>query len=545
MAGNFDFVSTYDEGEAASGSRPMTPGGVPGSRSPSTGPTSVGSSVSQKYKIPANRGIAALENELKVAELEAKIRELRTDESKVLGGKLPGQNLPFFLKKSKMEFLQRRFPRTTFKCISDNAHDHPLAHTETMIAVAKAHRMIEAGSFVVDYYGSVGACAEFNAKQSRSNNPKRAVAYIDLMSPKAFIRHRKIGDVVGNDGKIRYVHVSEGIAADLGATKTGLFLGEDIPGHNVTWFFKHSIYYLSDEQIQECLNVEGSRAIAVVHRHVAQSGELFDGECTYAKVEGCVEQVNTLTGEGYVHRDVSWLWDSRSKVKYNSNGAFTWTFHMVTEETWIVEFVAVPVGLDERYTKQASYLGKNAAIHEMNTAAEVPTHFPHPALADMPDATCFMAGGVPVIKFGDTRMPDCRVTSPELYQFLLASVVGKPRDADRLQDLFALARSHCLTTSEFPGKKNFGVRAADIAGHVFLAHVTGLSSETRMLRALACHDIWSREHSALLDGVHVLKGVSAEGKVRTAVGIAKRVNQARKHGDTFDGILHAIDNSTR
>jgi len=458
---------------------------------------------------------------------------------------LPGQNLPFFLKKSKMEFLQRRFPRTTFKCISDNAHDHPLAHTETMIAVAKAQRMIEAGSFVVDYYGSVGACSEFNARQSRSNNPKRAIAYIDLLSPKAFIRHRKIGDVVGPDGRIRYVHVSEGIEADLGATRSGLFLGEAIPGDQVTWFFKHSIYYLSDEQIQECLNVEGSRGIAVIHRHVAESGQLFDGECTYAKVAGCVEQVNTLTGEGYVHRDMSWLWDSRSKVKYNTKGAFTWTFHMVTEETWIVEFVAVPVGLDERYTKQAAFLGKNTAIHEMNEAAEVPTHFPHPALADMPDATCVMAGGIPVVKFGDTRMPDCRVTSPELYEFLLASVVGKPRDTDRLHDLFALARSHCLTTSEFPGKKNFGVRAADIAGHVFLAHVTGLSSETRMLRAMACHDVWVREHAALLDGVHVLAGTGKEGVVRSAVSMAKRVNQARKQGDTFDGILHAIDNSTR
>jgi hypothetical protein len=545
MAGIFDFVSTFSESEDVSSTETMAAPLKPGSHSNSTVPSTVGSSVSQRYKIPAHRGITALENELKIAQLEAQIRELKTDESKCLGGKLPGQNLPFFLKKSKMEFLQRRFPRTTFKCTSDNAHDHPLAHTETMIAVAKAQRMIEAGSTVVDYYGSVSACTDFNAKQARSNNPKRAIAYIDLMSPKAYIRHRKIGDVVGPDGQIRYIHVSEGIEADLGASRSGLYIDRAIPGGDVTWFFKHSIYYLSDEQIQDCLNVEGSRGLAVIHRHVASSGQLFDGECTYAKVEGCVEQVNTLTGEGYVHRDMSWLWDSRSKVKYNTNGAFTWTFHMVTEETWIVEFVAVPVGLDERYTKQAACLGKNAAVHEMNTAAEVPTHFPHPSLADMPDATCLMVGGIPVVKFGDTCMPDCRVTSPELYEFLLASVVGKPRDADRLQDLFALARSHCLSTSEFPGKKNFGVRASDIAGHVFLAHVTGLSSETRMLRAMACHDVWAREHSALLDGVHVLANTGREGMVRSAVGLAKRVNQARKQGDTFDGILQAIDNSTR
>jgi len=530
MAANiFDWVSNHSGASAPPSVAPSPP---------------VSQAGSVAYVPPARRAdpTARLERELKIAQLEAELREVRSTESKALGGKLPGQNLPFFLKKDKMEFLQRRFPRTTFKCTSDNHHDHPLAHTETMIATAKMQRMIEAGATMIDYYGSVSACDAFNRTQARSTTPKTAVAYIDRLSPKAFLRHRKVGDPTGNDGKLRYIEVSEGFELDFGATADGIMLGAErgfIPGPDITWTFKHSLYYLSDEDIQRCLNVQGSRALAVIHRHVGTQGQLFDGECTFAKVEGTVEQINVLTGEGYVHRDMSWLWDSRSKVNYNSLGAFTWTFHMVSEETWIVELVAVPTGIDERYAKQARTKGANGACEEMNAAALVPSPFPHPALADMPDASCILVGGVPCITFADTRLPDCRVTSPQLYEFLLASVVGKPRDADRLQDLFSLARSHCLSTSEFPGKKNFGVRAADIAGHVFLAHVTGLKAETRMLRAAACHGVWAREHSALLDGVYMHSG-GRESGLQSVVMAAKRVNQARKTGDTFDGILNAI-----
>lgn len=534
------------------------PGSRPGSPIPSLSGASVGSASSlassqparQRYVAPAlRRKEKTLEVQAKIAQLELELEETKAKASKSLGPKLPIFNLPFFLKRSKMEFLQSRFPRTTFRCVSDNAHDHPLAHAETMIAVQKAYRMIAAGSLVVDYYGNAGAMLDFNRAQARSNNPKYGIAYIDHLSPKSYIRHRNMParqiTLANAVPSLLWTDVSEGLDIDLNIDRQRNTL--DVPGRGaytgdkVTWFFKHSLYYLSDDEIQHCLNLEGSSMLAIVHRHPYGSGQMFDGECTYAKKAGVVNQVNVLTGESYTHRDFSWLWDSQTKVKYTSNGAFTWTFHMVSEETWLIELVAVPPHLDERFRSRANFLGVNGAAHELNTHAEAPSQFPHPALADLPDATCVLVGGIPIIRFGDEALPDCKVTCVELYEFLRAAIVGKPRDPDRLQDLFALARSHALSTSAFPGKQNFNVRAEDISSHVILAFVTGLAKETRLLRASLAHSVWAREHQALLDGGGLV-GSAPESSVKSAMHIAKRINNARKQSkDTFDAILSVVE----
>eukprot|EP00697_Spironema_sp_BW2_P014747 gnl/Spiro4/528_TR291_c0_g1_i1.p1 gnl/Spiro4/528_TR291_c0_g1~~gnl/Spiro4/528_TR291_c0_g1_i1.p1 ORF type:complete len:576 (-),score=32.72 gnl/Spiro4/528_TR291_c0_g1_i1:70-1698(-) len=486
----------------------------------------------------ADHGIAELQ--YKIQELAWEKEQLEAKQAKTLGPKLPKFDLPFFLRKSKMAFLQERFPRTTFRCVSDNAHDHPLAHTETMIATKKALRLAPAGSLVVDYYGSASAMDAFNAEQQRSNNPKVGLAYIDYKSPKAFIRHRKVGAAMVN-GVMRHVVAHSGIGPDLGASSSGLtHNGVHYTGENITWFFKHSLYYLSDEEIQECLSVEGSHAVAVIHRHDKSSGTLFDGECSYAKIEGCVQQVNKLTGESYTHRDLSWLWDSRSKVRYNSLGAFTWTFHMVSEDTWIIELTAVPPELDERYVNRAKFLGVKTAAGEMNDHDAVASHFPHPMLAELPDASCTLVGGIPVIKFKDVALPDCPVTSPELYEFLCTSAAGRPRTPDLMQNLFAIARSHVLSSSEFPGKKGFSVKAEDIANHVVLAYLSGLDRETKLLRSSAAYATWSAEHHSLLDGVHLNASSSGEGRLKGALFAAQRINRARKSGDTFDAILSSV-----
>lgn len=520
----------------------------------SVGSQSVASSVSgastnstARYVPPARvRELKVQQNALAIAELKHKIElltleseELEVRKARTLGPKLPKFDLPFFLKKSKMDFLQARFPRTTFRCTDDKAHDHPLAHTETMIATKKALRIAPAGSLVVDYYGSVSAMASFTAEQARSNNPKVGLPYIDLYSPKAFLRHRNIGQPMVN-GRTRYVHVNEGIHNDLNIhANTLTHDGRVYAGSDVVWFFKHTLYYLSDDQIQDCLNVEGSMGLAVIHRHVLDSGSLFDGECTYAKIDGSVQQVNKLTGERYTHRDLSWLWDSKDKVKYNANGAFTWTFHMVTEETWIIEMVAVPPNLDERFTSRAKFLGPRTAGEELNAHDTTPSAYPHPALADLPDSSCKMVGGVPIISFTEDELPDCRVTSVELFEFLRVAAVGQPRGPDLMQSLFALARSHSLDSSEFPGKRNFQVKAEDLASHVVLAFVTGLKKEVRLLRAATAHSVWSKEHHALLDGVHLTSGGN-ESRLQGALLAARRVNAGRKSGDTFDAILNTI-----
>lgn len=492
-----------------------------------------------------------VKGELRLAEAQADLGEhnvrrltAERDAQKMLRGSLPEFKLPYFLNKDQLSLLTSRFPRTTFHVAQDNAHDHPLAHTENMIATVKAHRMVAAGQTLIDVYGDPKRCTDFNRAQARSNNPKRAYAYVGLFSEKDYLRSLKWGPSHDNNGLV-YVEHNQGIIEDLDVREDGLhqLTADVIPGNQLTWFCRNTMYYLDDDTIAKMLRPAGSRMLSIVHRHMNNQGSLFGGECTYGKIAGCVEQVNVLTGERYVHRDLSFLWDSTSKVVRTASGAYTWTFTMVSVDTWIIELCGVPAHLDERFRARSSVVGPVTASSEMNDHALVPTRFPHPALAALPSAKCKMVHGVPVISFDGGLLPECKVTCPPLYEFLAANMVGKPRDEERLADLFSLARSHVVNGQEFPGKRNFSVAHQDIATHVLLAFVSGLETEVNLLRAVEAYRVSAREHSALSAGsALVVPSLAApESSLRTAASILKRVNHARKQKDTFDGILSALE----
>jgi len=318
-----------------------------------------------------------------------------------------------------------------------------------------------------------------------------------------------------------------------------LFLDKE-QGQQVAFMLIHTLYYMTDDAIAKMLRLPGSRAVAVVHRHSADSGTLMQGESTYAKVAGCVEQINVQTGERYVHRDVSYLFTSRSKVVHTPEGAYTWTMHKVTDDTWIIVLVGC-VSRDERFVKQTKSNGINSACEEMNSSALVQTHFPHPSLAILPKAKCTLVGGVPVIRLEGTNLPEVRVSSPEMLEFLCSSIAGKPRNAVTYNDLFSLARSHLENGTSFAGKIGFRCPSSEIAGHVTLAYLSGLGNETELLRAVACYHTWAREHHALLDMSAVVLGGKGETNGRAALSLAKRINHARKSGDVIGGVIEALD----
>jgi len=309
----------------------------------------------------------------------------------------------------------------------------------------------------------------------------------------------------------------------------------------LTYISIHTLYYLSDYQIASLLRPSGSRMIALVHRHSGIQGSLFNGECTYGKKGATVEQVNALTGERYVHRDLSWLWDSSTKVVYTDAGGFVWTFHMVSKETWIIVLTATPV-MDERVVNRAKHVGFNSAAQEHETMSLAPTSFPHPGVASLPGAKCTMVGGVPIISFKNEMLPPVRFTCPELYEYLRLAQTGKPRDTERLCDLFSLARSHVANGSEFPGKRNFRCSSDDLPGHVALAYVSGVQMETDLLLAITSYNTIIRQHSALLDGAGVVvnhTGLPAKG--HAAIQLMKRANEVRKRTDLVSGVLSALE----
>jgi len=491
-----------------------------------------------EYLPPAKREkLAQLEFEILMAEREIRARELEKSAQRFTAPKMKTYTLPFVLNEKQLKYATTSFPRTIFRCGQDNGHDHPLLHLETMIAADQAARLFPAGTFVVDLWGSPKRCADLNRAQLRSNNPKHFFPYVSIMAEKDNIRalswagHPYLEGYTGD------------MFADLGwsdVMEDYLFLDKDRDDRQVAFMLIHTLYYMSDESIAKMLKLKGSRAVAVVHRHSGDSGELMQGESTYAKIAGCVEQVNVQTGERYVHRDVSYLFNSRSKVVHTSEGAYTWTMHKVTDDTWIIVLVGC-VSRDERFAKQSKDKGINAACEEMNSAALVRSHFPHPSLAVLPKASCALVGGVPVIKLEGTNLPEVRVSSPDMLEFLCSSIAGKPRNATTYNDLFSLARSHLENGTSFAGKIGFRCPASELAGHVTLAFLSGLGEETALLRAVACYHTWAREHHALLDMSAIIVNGDGSTGGRAALSLAKRINVARKSGDVIAGVLEALD----
>lgn len=517
-----------------------------GSPTPST--ASLATTGSFRYVPPNLRTKRnVLRAEVEVARLENDAADAALAAAKHLGPKLPYFDLPFCLNKDQLGFLTARFPRTKFRCTVDTTHDHPIAHTETMIATNVAMRRVPAGHTIIDLFGDPSAADRYNRSQSKSASPKHCVPYCSVMSEKDYIRKLKWGSPTNPDGSVRYVRgpVRADVADIIDPRVNGVSPSfTDKPSAEITYFSKHTLYYLSDLQIARLLRPEDSRMLAVVHRHAGPSGSMFAGEMTFAKkgdvVAPVVEQVNALTGERYVHRDLSWLWDSKTKVKHTLAGSFVWTFHMVTNDTWLIELVGCE-NMDERLDKRARDVGEREAMDEMNAHSVSPTSFPHPSLVKLPEAEYTMVGGVPLVKIKGSELPEVRLTSPPLFDFLTGVMVGKPRDSDRLNDLFSLARTHIANGTDFPGKRNFDVAARDVAGHVVLAYLAGLEDESKLLLAAESYAPLRRMHHALIDGAALVAGAGTDSYIRTGVSALKRVNGARKQGDLLSGVLTVLE----
>jgi len=479
--------------------------------------------------------LAQLEFEVQMMEREVRMGELDQARQKYLVPKRRVFTIPFFLAEAKLKLAVERFPRTIFRVGQDTGHDHPLSHLENMIGINSVARMFRGGDKVLGVYTSPKVIAQLNHQQRNSNNPKEFISICKLRTEKDYLR------------KIEWDRHPHCLLED-GETLETVFdctawrspRGEG-PQPKCMLMFIQSLYYLSNEEIAMCLQRPGTMAIALLHRHRHDSGTMFIDEVKYAKKDGMVEQVNVATGERYVHRDLSWLFDSTTKVMYTAKGAFCWTLHKVTDETWIIELVSCSENMNERFTSRSKAIGKLSAAMELNEHAEVPSPFPHRQLMKIPGVVCTMVAGLPVVRFSGSEVR-VNVTSPELVEFLALHMAGKPRDMTRIADCFALAVAHVDDGMDFPGKMRFKVHSSDLAGHVLLGYMSSFGEELNVVRALPAFKTFFQEHKAHLEGHSLMMGVNDSSfGTRAAVQALSRFNEASKLGNAIDGVLHAIN----
>lgn len=508
------------------------------------------SNTRSTYVPPARRGVTStkidrLKIELEELQLGNQIADARKEGARHAGPLMPVLYLPFFVPKEKMSAMQSAFPRTTFRCTADTAHDHPWAHTETMIATNSALRLVPGGHTIIDVFGKPSAGDKFVRSQARSHRPKVMIGYQAKKTERDYVRALDWGNEVADDGRLRYI-VGNGSVVDDSAmpiTADGVTIGGvHVPGNELTWLCNHTFYYLTDEQIARMLKPKGSRMLAVVLKHSADNGNMFMGEMTYSRERGMVEQVNVHTGERYLHRDVSYLWTSKEKVVRTEHGSYAWTFHMVSDSTWIVRVTGVP-DLDERFVARSKHIGLRAAAWELNDHDQSPTLFNHPRLAMLPCTTVTMFGSIPVVQLFGREDLKYRLTNLDFFEYLASKMVGRPRNPEIHADLFAIARSACDTVGTSVGGRSFRVAWSDIADHVALAFLSGIERETELLRAIEAYSVARKEHTNLANGRSIFKvGFDApETLGKSVLTTAKHFNQIRKSTDVFTGFLEAID----
>jgi hypothetical protein len=478
--------------------------------------------------------LAQREFEVAMMEREIKLAELDKERQKFLAPKRRPYTVPFFLVEEKLKLATSRFPRTLFRVGNDCGHDHPLGHLETMIGTDSVARMFRAGDTILDIYSSPKVVARLNAQQVRSNNPKTFHSVCKIMTEKDYLRQ------TGWDGLPHFL-LEEGETMEEVFDCASWFAPRGEVKPRIMLMAIHTIYYMTDETIAVMLSRPGTKMIALIHRHKDDKGTLFLDEMDYAKKDGMVEQVNRATGERYTHRDVSWLFTSTTKVRYSDKGAFCWTLHKVTDETWIVELVACPENMNERFSKRVKDTDRLTAVMELNEHSEVPTPFPHRQLATIPGAECVMVAGLPIVRLKGSDVK-VNITCPELIEFIALHVSGKPRDTVRLADCFALAVAHVDDGMDFPGKLRFKVHSNDLAGHVLLGYMTSFGSELEVVRALPAFRTFFVEHRAHLEGHSLMAGVSDSSLgTASAVQALRRFNEAHKQGNVVDGVLHALN----
>lgn len=528
-----DPADTWDD-VSTSGGGSSNHSGTHSFRSPSPAPSSVPGNYAPPHRRKREYGVLQDDGKVGYVSRRGNLKTIGAPWDKE-GAFRKVQVIPYTLRAHQLAYLQKNFPNTFFSVSKDHNHDHPIAHTETMIATRQAIDTIPDGTAILDVFGNPRSRDTFMGRRDLRGRTMETV--VSLTSEKDYLRQAtKWGPQYDANGAIRYHHLGLDDLLDAGNAdwlrQYGIFL------------FVHTGYYLPMDAVAYLLSL-GERSVAkfIVHRHKDEQGKLFDGEVEYVNRNEFVVQRNVATGERYVHPSLEWMFRSVTKVWRTQHGALVWTFKKVTDETWIIDIALCPNDLDERYTAYLRQYGGdvNAACNRMNDESLMDIQHTY-RLPSVPGAGVKSVGGIVYLEPQGTQVP-IRLTNLSYYEYLSASMIGKPRNKATLHDLFALARREIALSSSFPGSKRFEVQPDEVADHVVAAFLSGVDRETELLSVLRTAD----EATATLDKLSsndTFELQTNRGRLRTAVKVTKEFNEIRRAKDTFSAILDTVDRVT-
>jgi len=194
------------------------------------------------------------------------------------------------------KMFRKLFPRVTPDSgLSYTHHDHPVAHTATLVGIRAMQNMLRPGEIALDIHGNPNGNEAFNRFQAsrirkRPNLPKppRIDTMVEMRSSQDAVRMvTKWGEPFSQDGSPRYIRGKM----------------DDISKRYDTYLSVHTLYYYGMYGVCKLLSKNpGSRMLALVNYSKEQMGTLYN-ELQFSKNQGVTTQTSP-NGEKYVHNDI-------------------------------------------------------------------------------------------------------------------------------------------------------------------------------------------------------------------------------------------------
>jgi hypothetical protein len=467
------------------------------------------------------------------------------------------QNIPFAIGFDLIrKVLRPQFPGVFFHCNGNVNHDHPISHVVTMLGTRFLQRKIHPGARVMDVYGNPYACERFNRSQAPCAQPKLSTALVHNYGPNDFIREvNKWGPVQGEGGP-RYIEKTISQALRDG----------DCDEFD-TFQFIHTLYYTNFSLVKRLLQTKSAagkkkRALALVHRHVGQSGSINNGEQTFETKEhpafeaGLLKQKNVKTNSVYVHPNLTpvlfkevkeWFPSQHAPLEMRDKGAvgddgvgLAWECHMVNEDTWIIEFVLC----DNRH-----YTADEPSFAEMwdddKTLEE--DYLSTPTESSDVSARTWenRLEWLPAIG-QDRDFTHLELVSKPLFEKLRLSAAGRPRsDKKVFADLMKEAKHLTAPSALFGDKDGMRCPPERIVDHVTAAILVDYEKEDKLLQGMIALKPLLRKHAEDLKFGSTYRDLSFGNLIdviRSSLAVARTVNTVVKHRDPIDAGIGAMDN---
>nr|AQM32760.1 replicase [Agaricus bisporus virus 16] len=266
---------------------------------------------------------------------------------KGLGEATPGKPvrkvLPvrYTLTSEQHKIIARRFPTWTVYTEAIGTHDHPIAHTTTVLAAKclfeeKLPRDTRGPPLkVLDINGSPAA----NQAQGQRLNLDITTTCKVITGRDEMRRVKKWGPQAAPDGTPLWHDLYDREIGAEGASITPEMFREY---KRITMV--HCLYYYSPRELLALLRRGNDDLVleAIVHKFGgsnATEGSLNGGEQTWKRVKHdgghtTIQQPNIMTGQTYEHPDNAWLFEKSEYVE--GDLGLTWDINMFTDETFFI-----------------------------------------------------------------------------------------------------------------------------------------------------------------------------------------------------------------